>query len=357
MNRLERLLELMKEKDIDGLLVSTESNVKYLSGFTGDSSFLVVSSKGCMFFTDGRYIEQAENECHEGIEVIKWLENRRNGVPSYLHAVTTLGIKRLGFESNKMSYATFKTLNEGLVGVEFVEANGLIETLRMVKDKEEIKNLRIASQISDRALELTIPYIKPGITEMELTARLEYNLKTNGAHNLSFDSIILSGAKTSLLHGHPGDKKLENGDYILFDFGALYNGYHADMSRTVVLGNASVKHKELYNIIQTAQMESIKTLKSGITGKIPDDKIREVIPEEYIPYYYTGLGHGVGLDIHEDPFLSQASEMILKSNMVVTIEPGIYIPNWGGLRIEDTVVVTDNSYEILTNFSRDLIIL
>lgn len=357
MKRIEKLIELMKERDIDGFLVSNESNVKYLSGFTGDSSFLIISSNGCMFFTDGRYTEQAEKECHKGIEVIKWLENRRNGVPSYLHAVKNFGIKRLGFESNKMPYSTYKTLNEGISEVEFVEANGIIETLRMIKDEEEIKNLRIASQISDRALELTLPYIKAGISEMELTARLEYNLKTNGAHNLSFDSIILSGAKTSLLHGHPSDKKLENGDYILFDFGALYNGYHADMSRTVVLGNASNKQKELYNIIQTAQMESIKTLKSGITGKFPDDKIREIIPQEYIPYYYTGLGHGVGLDIHEDPFLSQTSEVLLKSNMVVTIEPGIYIPSWGGLRIEDTVVITENSYEILTNFSRDLIIL
>lgn len=357
MKRVKRLLELMKEKELDGFLVSTESNVKYLSGFTGDSSFLVISLKGCMFFTDGRYTEQAENECHKDIEVIKWLENKRNGVSSYLHAVKTLGIKRLGFESNKMSYSSYKSISEGLSGVELVEANGIIETLRMIKDEEEIKNLRIAAQISDRALELTIPYIKAGITEMELTARLEYNLKTNGADTLSFESIILSGAKTSLLHGHPSDKKLENGDYILFDFGALYDGYHADMSRTFILGNATDKQKELYKIIQTSQMESIKTLKSGILGKVPDFKIREIIPEEYIPYYYPGLGHGVGLDIHEDPSLSQTSDSVLKSNMVVTIEPGIYIPNWGGLRIEDTVVITEDSYEILNNFSRDLIIL
>lgn len=357
MKRIKKLLQIMKEKEVDGFLVSSESNVTYLSGFTGDSSYLVVSSKGCAFFTDGRYTEQAENQCHKEIEVIKWLENKRNGVKSYSHAVKAFGIKRLAFEGAQMPYSTYESLNNGLDGVELVPLSGIIEEIRMIKDKEEIEALKIACQISDKALELTVPYIKPGVTEMELVARLEYNLKSNGAEGLSFDTMVLSGTKTSLLHGHPDSKKLENGDFILFDFGALYKGYHADISRTFVLGNVNDKQKELYEIIQRAEMEGIKSLKAGISGQVPDQKVREFIPEEYIPYYYPGLGHGVGLQVHESPNLSHDSKSQLEKNVVLTVEPGIYIPGWGGLRIEDTVLVTEDSYEILNEFPRDLTIL
>jgi len=357
MKRINKLLEIMKEKEVDGFLVSSESNVTYLSGFTGDSSYLVVSAQGGMFFTDGRYTEQAAKQCHDGIEVIKWIENKRNGVESYSHAVKSLGIKRLGFEGSAMNFSTYKTLSDGMKDVEFVSLSNMVESLRMVKDEEEISCLRTACEISDRALELTVPYIKQGVTEMELIARLEFNLKSNGAEGLSFDSMILSGAKTSLLHGKPDAKRLEHGDYILFDFGALYKGYHADISRTFILGEADEKQRELYDIIQRAEMESIMTLKSGISAQVPDQKVRDIIPEKYIQYYYPGLGHGVGLQVHEDPSFAQTSQFTIKENMTVTIEPGIYIPEWGGLRIEDTILVTEDGSEILNKFSRDLTIL
>jgi Xaa-Pro aminopeptidase len=357
MERVEKLLKIMKEKEVDGFLVSSEANVTYLSGFTGDSSYLVVSPKGCAFFTDGRYTEQAENQCHEGIEVLKWLENKRNDVKSYNHAVKAFGIKRLAFEATEIPYSTYELLSKGLSEVELVPLKGIIEEIRMIKDNKEIESLRTACEISDRALALTIPYIKPGVTEMDIVARLEYNLKSNGAEGLSFDTMVLSGAKTSLLHGHADSKQIENGDYILFDFGALYKGYHADMSRTFVLGNASDKQREVYKIIQKAQMEGIKSLRPGISGQVPDQRVREVIPQEYIDYYYPGLGHGVGLQIHENPNLSHDSTFTLEKNVVLTVEPGIYIPGWGGLRIEDTVLITEDSYEILNKFPRDLTVL
>ncbi|SHK37665.1 M24 family metallopeptidase [Paramaledivibacter caminithermalis] len=357
MERIKKLLKIMKEKEVDGFLVSSEANVTYLSNFTGDSSYLVVSPKGCAFFTDGRYTEQAEAQCHKGIEIIKWLENKRNGIQSYSHAVKAFGIKRLAFEATQIPYSTYKSLNEGLNGIELVPLSGIIEEIRMIKDKQEIEALRTACEISDKALELTIPYIKPGVTEMEIVARLEYNLKSNGAEGLSFDTMVLSGAKTSLLHGRPDSKRLENGDYILFDFGALYKGYHADISRTFILGKADNKQKELYQIIQSAEMEGIKSLKPGISARIPDKRVREIIPQEYIDYYYPGLGHGVGLQVHEDPSLSHDSKFELEKDMILTVEPGIYIPSWGGLRIEDTVLITENSYEILNKFPRDLRIL
>lgn len=357
MERIKKLLKIMQEKDIDGFLISSESNVTYLSGFTGDSSYLVVSPNGCIFFTDGRYTEQAEKECHKDIEVIKWLDNKRCDAKSYKYAVKALKIKRLAFEGSQMPYSTYKSLSDELNEVELVSLNDIIEEIRMIKDREEIEALKIACKISDKALKLTIPYIRPGITEMELIARLEYNLKSNGAQGLSFDTMILSGPKTSLLHGKPDNKKLEDGDYVLFDFGALYNGYHADMSRTFILGNANDNQKELYNIIEKAEMEGIKALKPGISCQLPDQKVREVIPEKYINYYYPGLGHGVGLDIHENPRLSQDSKFKTEKNMTLTVEPGIYIPGWGGLRIEDTILITEDSYEILNKFPRKLTIL
>jgi len=357
MNRIHKLIEKMSAAGIDGYLITSESNVTYLSGFTGDSSTLLVSPKGCVFFTDGRYTEQAEMECHKDIKVIKWLENKRNGIESYGKFVSDLAITSLGIEGDYINFTLYSRLNQGLDGVEMKSVTGLVETLRMVKDQDEINALRTASEISDKALELTVPYIKAGVTEMELIARLEYNLKMNGAEGLSFDSMILSGTKTSLLHGNPDSKQLEKGDFVLFDFGALYKGYHADMSRTFVIGHADEKQKELYEIIKRAEMESIQTLKAGITGKVPDDKVRSIIPEKYIEYYYPGLGHGVGLQVHEDPFLGATSEFVLEEGMTVTVEPGIYIPGYGGLRIEDTVLVKKDSYEIFNKFPRELTVL
>lgn len=357
MDRIKKLVDLMASAQVDGYLLTSESNVTYLSGFTGDSSTLLVTGQGVALFTDGRYTEQAAMECHDAIEVVKWVQGKRHGLESYGKYVEGYKVKSLGIEGNHMNFNLYNQLHTGLVDVEIKSVNGLVEGLRMVKDQEELSALRTASEISDRALELTIPYIKEGVSEMEIIARLEYNLKTNGAHGLSFDSMVLAGAKTSLLHGQPDGNLLQKGDFVLFDFGALYKGYHADMSRTFVIGQASDKHKVLYDIIQKAEMSSIETLRSGITGKLADDKVREIIPSEYIEYYYPGLGHGVGLQVHEDPYLGASSKFELKENMVVTVEPGIYIPNWGGLRIEDTVLVKEKSFEIFNKFPRDLMIL
>lgn len=357
MNRIKVLLKAMQEKNMDGYLITSESNVSYLSNFTGDASVLLISSTGCVLLTDGRYTEQARKECFSEIEVVKWVGDKRQGSESYNQYCNQFGIKILGVEGDHISQNLYKKIELGLSKVSLVTVDGLIEKQRMIKDDDEINNLKIASEISDRALELTLPYVKVGVTEMEIIARLEYNLKSNGGQGLSFDSMVLSGAKTSLLHGNPDQKIIEDGDFVLFDFGALYKGYHADMSRTFVMGQANEKQKKIYTMVKEAQRSAVESLKDGILGSLPDTRVRDLITKDYIEYYYPGLGHGLGLQVHEKPFLGQDCDMTIKENMTLTIEPGIYIPGWGGLRIEDTVLVKKDTFETLNKFNRELMIL
>jgi Xaa-Pro aminopeptidase len=353
MKRIRRLLKEIDALNFDGLLIYSVPNIRYLTGFTGDASRLIISTEGCVFLTDGRYTEQAKKEIHEEIEIFKWIDDNRYGSETYQKFIDEFKISRLGFESDVMTYADFQRLHNEL-NVELKPATELVEQQRMIKDDSEIELLRKACKISDRALELTFPHIKPGISERELAATLEYNMKMQGADDVSFETIILAGKRTSLLHGSPGDTQLQNGDLVQFDFGALYHGYHADMSRTFVVGKASEEQKEFYKMMQNAEIEAIKVLKAGLPGNEPDRVVRNIISEQYIQNYYPGLGHGVGLEIHEQPFMKNTSHFTFQSGMVVTIEPGVYIPGWGGMRIEDTVLVNNDGYEILTQFSRDL---
>jgi len=206
MNRISALLQSLKAQQVDGLFTSSVANITYLTGFTGDSSRLIVTPNRCVLMTDGRYTEQAKIECSHDIEIFKWLNNKRYANETYIHVIENSGIKSIGFEGNQLTYNECETLRNGLKNIEFKNVDGLVETLRQQKDTDEIANLRVACQLSDRALELTLPFIKSGISELELAARLEYNLKTNGAENLSFDTLVISGARTSLLHGKPSTK-------------------------------------------------------------------------------------------------------------------------------------------------------
>lgn len=357
MERIKKLTNELNKKGIDGILISSEANITYLTGFTGDSSRLIISANGCAFLTDGRYTEQAQLECHSEIKIIKWLNDERYGSKTYNKCIHDFNIKNLGFEGDITPYSTFLYLEKEIKGCKLIPMDGLVEELRITKDEEEIKLLRKACEISDKALELTIPCIKPGVSEIEILAQLEFNLKTNGAHDLSFETMVLSGAKTSLLHGKADNKKVEKGDFVLCDFGALYKGYHADISRTFAVGSISYKQKEMYDIIQKAQVEACNSIKAGVHGTVPDTIVRNNIPDKYIDYYYPGLGHGVGLVIHENPFIKNTSDFVYQEGMSVTIEPGIYLPGVGGLRIEDTLVVRKDGVELLSQFPKDLMIL
>ncbi|MBN1949846.1 MAG: aminopeptidase P family protein [Bacteroidales bacterium] len=354
MERIKQFLKKMSASGYDAFLAVKPENVSYLTHFTGDSSHLMVSETGTFLLTDGRYSEQARMECPAGVEVLEWLDNERYGVKTYAYVLQKMNAAKLGFESNVLSYADYLKLSAGLTDASLIATTDVIDELRMIKDDDEIAFLRKACQISDAALQALIPSIKPGVSELELTATLEYQLRMQGAEDISFATIVLSGSKTSLLHGHPGTKKLENGEFLLFDFGALYKGYHADISRTLVVGKASDRHKQVYAMIREAQEKAVFSIRDGVVGNTPDAVVRETLSEEYLPYYYPGMGHGVGLEIHEQPFIKKGCDTVFKTGMVVTVEPGVYIPGWGGLRIEDTILVRDGEPELLTNFPKEL---
>lgn len=357
MNRLHEFRKLLGENNLDVFFTTSIPNITWLTGFKGDSSRLLISQNRAILITDGRYTEQAQNECPAEIEVFKWIDNKRYATETYSHLLRELHITTLGIEGNALTVAEFETLQKSALNIVITNSRGLTEKLRARKSNEEIEYLTKACRISDIALEKTVPFIKEGITELELTAQLDFQLKMNGAENLSFDTMVLSGARTSLLHGKPGNKKLEKGDFVLFDFGALYVGYHADISRTFMLGSPSAQQKEMYHVIFDAQHAAVSALKPGITSKELDTLVRSILPAKYHEYYYPGLGHGVGLEIHETPFLGRDYEATLEVNNVITIEPGIYIPNFGGLRIEDTVWVKENKAEPLTRFPKELMVL
>lgn len=354
-NRIENLLVEMKKCGMDGLFLMREANVRYISGFTDSDSYVLITEKGNFFITDGRYTEQAEKQCPD-YKVIKWGKPVGTLGDTVNNIAKDLGLKSIGFEKDKMTYALYEDFKGKLEAVELVPTLGLVEKLRYVKDEEEISNIKEACRIADVAFERILDFIKPGISESEVALELEYYMRKEGASGVGFETILISGSKTSLLHGKPDNKIIEDGDLIILDYGALYNGYISDMTRTIGIGHLDDKKIEIYNLVKKAQQQGLDAIKAGESGKTPDDKIRSVI-KEYENYYYAGIGHGVGRELHEEPFLGKYCNRILQENCVITVEPGIYIPGWGGVRIEDTIVVKKDGYERLTNSTKELIIL
>lgn len=356
---MNKMIDQLNLKDGQGYLVTNESNVTYLSGFTGEAAWLILSKSGNVLMTDGRYDEQARRECKD-FKVTKWLNNKRFSPETICHYLAEYDISHLYYNGKNLTVDQLKALESYLIEentkIELTSSPGVVESLRAIKNAKEIEYIKKACAIADKALDETLSIIKAGVSELEIVATLEYHMKMNGAENISFDTIVLSGKKTSLPHGKPSDKKLEIGDFLQLDFGALYKGYHSDMSRTFIIGQASEEQIKIYQIMQEATRVGIQALADNIPGYIPDQKVRECLGE-YEEYYYPGLGHGVGLDVHELPFMSQTTKDNLSIGQVVTIEPGVYIPDFGGMRIEDTVVITKDGVEILTKFPRDLQIL
>ena len=356
MKRIEQLENLIKENELDGILIVNDSNIRYLTGFTSSESFAVISPKGRAFITDSRYTEQAEREVVD-FEIVKW-RSPYAGLHETIKAVSDkFGIKNLGYEKKYVSMEMYEKLEKILEGIKLVGTVGIAEQARRIKDDQEIDYMRKAAYFADKAFHEILSYVKVGVTEKDIERELQYITKKIGADDIGFPLIIASGKNSSMPHAVPSDKQIEAGDFVTFDMGALYKGYRSDMTRTIVVGQATDRQKEVYELVKRSQEESIKTIKAGVDGKIPHLKAREVIEETGIEGIFEyGVGHGVGLDIHEDPFMSARCELTLEKGNVITVEPGIYIPGWGGIRIEDTVVVTDDGCEILTLSPKELII-
>lgn len=352
--RIMNIRKAVVKNNLDGMLFTNLPNIRYLSGYSGSSGMLWVTPKQAIFLTDFRYKEQSAREVKNARTVIvtKGLLDGLTTLPEFIQA------RNIGFEEQALTYSQYRSLQKESRGKKLVPISGMAEKPRQVKSPEEIVKIARASQIADQAFNRILKFIKPGISEKLIAAELDHTLKMLGSSNPSFDSIVGSGPNGALPHAQPGDRKVRKGDFIVLDFGAIYQGYHSDMTRTVCLGRPTEKHLKIYDIVTRAQMAGLNAVKSGIKGKYADLAARKIINEAgYGDYYGHGLGHGVGLEVHEGPNMGMRTENILPENSTVTVEPGIYLPGWGGVRIEDLVVVKKDSCLVLSKSTKKLIII
>lgn len=338
---------------IDGFLITDLINVRYLSGFTGSSGFIVITKSDSIFATDFRYEEQAKAE----VKGFKFRFQRTERSNEIKKIAEDNGIKKLGFEDHNVSYAFFKKLLRKGIRVKAVA--GSVESLRLIKSDEEMSCIITAVRRAENAFRKLQPSIKPGITELKLALKFEGLLKKEGCKKLPFEVIVASGSMSALPHAKPSNKIIKKGDLIVFDWGGECNGYYSDMTRTVLLkGGDTTKQKELYYTVLEAQSRAIKAVSAGIKSSAVDRAARSYIREKgYGEKFGHGTGHGVGLAVHERPYISWKSSDIIGQSMVFTVEPGIYLPGFGGVRIEDMVAVSKNGAERLTKLSRRLMVI
>ncbi len=346
---LENIQKILKKKKIDAFLVTNLKNLRYLTGFTGSSGFALITKDRGLFFTDFRYKEQAEYEVKKYEIIIE--KGKRTDTISKM--TKKLGIKKLGFEIT-ISYSFFDMLNKKTI--DLLPVKNLIEGFRKFKNEEEMSNIKKAIQMAEDAFLKVKPYIKKGVRENELALRLEYQIKKEGCKSIPFDIIVASGKNSFMPHAKPSDKKIKDGDFVIIDWGAECNGYFSDMTRTLLMyGKDILEKRRIYEIVNTARDKAIMTVKEGIKAKEIDAAARNIIKQEgYSRFFGHGTGHGVGLDVHESPSISQINNDIISESMVFTIEPGIYIPDIGGVRIEDMVALKEGNALVLTTLPREI---
>ena len=349
-SKITKFRELMTEKSIDSVIIYKPENRRYISDFTGSSGYALITQERAYFITDFRYVQQAAKQC-VGYEIIEHSSEK-----SIYQILKELGVKALGFEEDFVTYSQYKDFADKLPDTKLVPIEGLVSTLRKVKYEDEIEYIQKAADITDQAFSYICRYIRSGMSERDVALELENFMKKQGASSISFDIIVASGIRSSLPHGVASEKVIEDGDFVTLDFGCIYNGYCSDMTRTVVVGKANEKQKEIYEIVLEAQVKALEAIKPGMTGIEVDKIARDIITGKgYGAYFGHGLGHGVGLEVHEAPRLSPIGKDLLESGMIVTNEPGIYIPDFGGVRIEDLVLVTQEGYHVLSKSPKELI--
>lgn len=339
-------------KNVDGALIVSPESRRYFTGFNASDGFLFITKSGLVFLTDSRYIEAAKNKiiCCE-------VEEQKGKLMDY---AKRFNCKVLAVEADRLTVTQLKNLRKALHGIKLttVATDKIIDSFRAVKNEAEIENICKAQRIAEAAFDHILSFIKVGVTEKEVALELDHYMLSHGADGLSFETIAISGANTSKPHGVPTDKKIEHGDFVTMDYGAVVNGYHSDMTRTVAVGAASDEQKKIYKIVFEAQLAVLRVLKNGVKCSDADKAARDVITEAgYGEYFRHSTGHGVGIEIHEKPFVSPKSTAMLRSGNVVTDEPGIYIPGKFGVRIEDMALITENGCKNLTKAPKELIII
>jgi Xaa-Pro aminopeptidase len=352
--RIAKLKEKLKENEIEAFLVTKKENVRYLSQFTGTAGKLLITQNDSVFITDFRYLDQAEEQT-DGC-VIKEISS--NFIEGFSELLKRKKIRNLSFESQDLSFKMYQKLKEKMDLDSLNPVESMVEKLRMIKDQSEVEKIKKAVEIADQGFQFLLDFIKPGKTEKEVALELEFFMKRNGGAANAFDFIVASGKRGALPHGVASNKKIEKGELVTIDFGTVFQGYHSDITRTVAVGEPDPKLKEIYEIVLKAQLRVIDQIKAGMSCVEADKIARDIIADAgYKENFGHGLGHGIGLEIHEGPRLSYTSEDSLKKAMVVTDEPGIYISGLGGVRIEDDLLITENGCEVLNSAAKELIIL
>lgn len=350
--RINRLREAMTSQQIEAVLITGEVNRRYLTGFTGSSGYVLITQQKAWLLTDFRYLTQAAEQA-PGFEIVDHGASVTGTIQGLLKQEN---LDRLGFEEEQMVFATYRTYERELKPATLVPLSGLVEELRMFKDAEELAIMKEAAELADRTFQHMLDVLKPGISEWEAALELETFMRKNGATGPSFDTIMASGERSALPHGRASERIMQANELVTMDFGALYNGYCSDITRTVALGTPSAKLREIYDIVLEAQLHTLEFLRPGMTGREADALARDVITRYgYGEQFGHSTGHGLGMEVHEAPRVSKASDTVLKPGMVVTVEPGIYLPGIGGVRIEDDVVITETGMRRLTESTKDFI--
>lgn len=352
MRKNDELLAWLDTKGIDAVIISDPYNLRYFSGFSGEEAYYYVSSSRQMLVTDSRYTLWAERECGKD-RVCTASDGGKGILKDYL---IEDNVKCLGLEGGHLTHDKYDELAAHFNVGQVVSISEILEQLRMVKSADEIERIAAAEAIGDEAFDYICKVLKPGMTELEVAMELEMYMRSHGAERLSFDVIAASGINSASPHAMPSDRKLCKGDFLTMDFGCVYEGYCSDMTRTVVIGKASDRQRDVYGTVLRAQLVAIDGIRAGITGAEADSIARSIITDAgYGEYFGHGLGHSLGLYIHEEPRLSIRERRTLESGMVVTVEPGIYIPGFGGVRIEDVVLVEEAGVRNLTFSPKELI--
>ncbi|MBO4991442.1 MAG: aminopeptidase P family protein [Firmicutes bacterium] len=352
-NRIQRVRSAMKERGIEGLWLSKRENQGYVTGFPSSDVFVLLTEQENYLITDFRYIEAVKDACEPLFTVI--MTDTGN---SLWDVVKKIGVKSMGVEESVLTVSDLKQLQAALPHSTWKDASGLIEEIRIIKDETELAAMERAIALTDRCFSHMLTVLHSGMTEKQGALEIEMFLKSNGAQRLSFPTICVSGARTSLPHGEPSDKEMEPGDFVTMDFGCVVDGYCSDMTRTVAIGHVSEEQKEIYQIVRRAQEAVLQNLKAGIGWAEGDRFARDIIEEAgYGPYFGHGTGHGVGLEIHEAPTMSPRGRGTFREGMTVTVEPGIYLPKKFGVRIEDLAIVTSSGIINKVKSNKELIIL
>ncbi len=350
-NRLTEVRRLLEEKNLPALLVMQAENRRYLSGFTGSTGVLLITPTRSILATDFRYWEQSGRQAPDFT-----IYQTKGGLKDYLPGLIAEAgsLACIGFESNAVTVAQYQEMQRAAPEIEWSGVNGLIENVRAVKDDAELALTQRTIDLAEDGLRYLLSVLTPGMTEKQAAWELERYLRSNGAEALSFDTIVASGPNAAQPHHHPSERFIQANEPITIDWGAAIDGYRSDLTRTIVLGEPDVKFREIYGIVLEAQLKAIANIKAGQTGKEADAFARDVIVAAgYGDNFGHGLGHGVGLAVHEKPSAGRlADEERLPANSILTVEPGIYISGWGGVRIEDMILVKENGNEVLSHFEK-----